>query len=54
MSHTSIILSVVVAALLVLVLWNAIGFRELKRRSQLREKELNDAKYWELSTNMNF
>lgn len=48
MSHFSIILSVVVASLLALFVWNAFSLKSLKKQSHLRDTQLNDAKYWEL------
>lgn len=54
MSQLTIVLLVAIFSLICLFLWNGFNFRSLKQMSLSKDKELNDAKYWELKYKYEF
>jgi amino acid permease len=54
MSQFTVILLIAIVGLIILFVWNAINFRALIKRSNMTNKELNDAKYWELKYKYEF
>lgn len=54
MSQLTIILLIAIFSLISLFVWNAFNFRSLKRMAHLKDKELNDSKYWELKYKYEF
>ena len=54
MSQFTVILLVVIVSLICLFIWNGITLRTLKKNASLEDKELNDAKYWELKYKYEF
>jgi len=54
MPQFTIILLLIIVSLISLFIWNGLNFRSLKKQATLRDKELNDAKYWELKYKTEF
>jgi hypothetical protein len=48
MSQFTVVLLIAISCLICLFVWNGLNFRTLKKLSSQKDKELNDAKYWEL------
>jgi hypothetical protein len=54
MSQFTVVLLIAIFCLICLFIWNGLNFLTLKRLSHQKDKELNDAKYWELKYKYEF
>jgi Ca2+/Na+ antiporter len=54
MSQFTIVLLIAISCLICLFVWNSLNFKTLKKLSTQKDKELNDAKYWELKYKYEF
>jgi len=54
MPQFTILLLIAIVCVICLFLWNGLNYRTLKKLSQQKDKELNDAKYWELKYKQEF
>jgi hypothetical protein len=54
MSQFTVLVLIAISCLICLIVWNGLNYRTLKKLSLQKDKELNDAKYWELKYKYEF